>query len=91
MICSLLRSSSRPIWIPFQLDFGTIAQAQERDAALPALKAKHPLQYVDRLLATDMNICCYTAQPDDPLRIYLPDELLENSVRWFHLALPTRF
>ena len=73
--------------IPFQLDFGTIAQAQERDAALTALKAKFPLQYVDRLLATDTNVCCHTTKPDDPLRIYLPDELLENSVRWYHLAL----
>ena len=73
--------------IPFQLDFGTIAEAQGRDADLAASKAEHPLQYVDQLLATDTNICCYTAQPDDPLRIYLPDELLENSIRWYHLAL----
>ena len=62
-------------------------RAQDRDADLQMLKAEHPLQYVDRLLAPDIHVCCYTAQPDDPWRIYLLDELLENAVRWYHLAL----
>ena len=73
--------------ILFQLDFETIAQAQGRDAALNALKAQYPLKYVDHLLALNTNICCYSAKPEDSLRIYLPDELLENSIRWYHLAL----
>jgi hypothetical protein len=73
--------------IPFVLDLQTIAQAQERDADLTQLKATHPLQYVDRLLAPDVQVCCYEKQPQDSLRIYLPDELLETAVRWYHLAL----
>ena len=73
--------------IPFQLDFGTIAEAQIRDADLAAIKANNPLKFTDELLTADINICCYSAQPGDPLRIYIPDELLENSVRWYHLAL----
>jgi hypothetical protein len=77
------------VGIPFELDFQRIAAAQERDADLTALKATYPLhcQYVDRMLAPDINVCCYTAQPADPWRIYLPNELLENAVRWYHLAL----
>jgi len=73
--------------IPFVLDLQTIAQAQERDANLMQLKARHPLQYVDQLLAPDVHVCCYEKQPQDPLRIYLPDELLVTAVRWYHLAL----
>jgi transposase InsO family protein len=73
--------------IPFELDFRSIAAAQDRDAELNALKATYPLQYVDRMLAPDVNVCCYSAQPEDFWKVYLPNELLENAVRWYHLAL----
>lgn len=72
---------------PFVADYENIARAQDRDADLQALARQHPEHYVQHLLAPDVNVWCYIREPQVPWKIYLPIELVEPMVRWYHLAL----
>jgi len=73
--------------IPFVLDYRTIADAQDRDAGLQQLAQQEPERYVRQLLAPNTQVYCHIRQPNDPWKIYLPEELLDHAVRWYHLAL----
>ena len=73
--------------IPFVLDYNTIKQAQIGDARLQQLRQDHPASFADQLLAPDLQVTCYIPAPQQPWKIYLPDSLLENAIRWYHLAL----
>jgi hypothetical protein len=72
---------------PFVVDYENIADAQGRDAELAALAQQHPQKFVKQLLAPDVNVWCYIKAENAPWKIYLPNELLEPSIRWYHLAL----
>jgi transposase InsO family protein len=73
--------------VPFRMDFDTIAQAQAQDAALLAQAQTEPLRIRRRLRAPGIHIYCYSAVPGGPEKIILPDSLLKDIVRWYHLAL----
>ena len=73
--------------IPFVLDYGTIADAQTRDAELQQKAVEHPQKYVQQLLAPGTSVYCYIREPHAQWKIYLPQELMENAIRWYHLAL----
>mmetsp|Transcript_89531 Transcript_89531/g.175229 ORF Transcript_89531/g.175229 Transcript_89531/m.175229 type:complete len:1053 (-) Transcript_89531:4218-7376(-) len=71
----------------FTLDYKTIAEAQARDAELAELRAQHPAKYVQQMLAPDTMVYCFIKEPNAPWKIYLPNELLDDAVRFYHLAL----
>ena len=76
-----------PAGTPFVLDYGTIAEAQSRDASLQQLAKDQPKRYAQQLLAPGTMVFCYVPGPDVPWRIYLPQELLDKAIRWYHIAL----
>jgi Integrase zinc binding domain len=43
--------------------------------------------FQQQLLAPNTSIWCYTVDPNQRWKIYLPDALLERAIRWYHLAL----
>ena len=73
--------------IPFRMDYQTIAEAQMQDATLLQQRQTQPQKVQQRLLATVTQAYCYTATPGGPWKIYLPGNLLQDTVRWYHLAL----
>ena len=73
--------------IPFVLDYRTIREAQLRDVRLQLLRQKYPDKFVNNELGHDLVVCCYIAAPNQPWRIYLPDELLQPAVQWYHQTL----
>lgn len=73
--------------IPFVLGYDTIAAAQERDAELLEFAQTNPTTYVRQLLAPNTQVYCYIPAENAPWKIYLPDELLNAAVRWYHLSL----
>jgi hypothetical protein len=73
--------------VPFQMDYHTIAQAQMQDAALLQQSQSQPLKVIQKLLAPNTSVYCYVPSPGAPWKIYLPTGLLNNIVRWYHLAL----
>jgi hypothetical protein len=72
--------------IPFQMDFQTIAQAQSQDAALLEQSQSEPYK-VQRRNYDGTQVYCYISSPGGPSRIYLPINLLQDTVQWYHLAL----
>jgi hypothetical protein len=72
--------------LDFTLDYESIAQAQDRDAELAQLAAHQPQCYVRQMLAPNQMVYCYIPEPGAPWKIYLPNELLENTVRYYHLV-----
>ena len=48
---------------------------------------RHPQRYAQQLLAPGVNVICYMPAPNQPWKIYLPNEVLGNAIRWYHLAL----
>ena len=73
--------------IEFKLDFGSIADAQTRDARLEQLRNDHHERFARQLLAPNTQVFCHIPTPGAPWKIYLPTELLDTAVRWYHLAL----
>jgi hypothetical protein len=74
--------------LEFTFNYESIAQAQERDAGLGQLTACQPQRYVRQMLAPkNRMVYCYIPEPRAPWKIYLPNELLENAVRYYHLVL----
>jgi hypothetical protein len=72
---------------PFVLDYKVIKDAQDRDAFLQAIQSQTPDSYPEQLLAPEVHLICYIAKPDSPWKIYLPGELMDNSIHWYDLAL----
>jgi hypothetical protein len=73
--------------IPFVFDYETIADAQTRDAKLQQLAQREPMKYIRQLLAPNMHVWCYISESNVPWKIFLPNELLESAIRWYHLTL----
>jgi transposase InsO family protein len=73
--------------IPFVLDYETIADAQTRDAELQQLAQQEPTKYIRQLLAPNIHVWCYINEPNAPWKIFIPNELFEPAIRWYHLAL----
>jgi hypothetical protein len=62
--------------VPFVLDYQLIAQAQTGDAHLQELRNSTPAKFQQQLLSRNTSIWCYTVDPNQCWRIYLPDALL---------------
>ena len=76
--------------VPFELTYQQIAAAQTGDARLQHLVAQHPNRYPSQQLACNTQVRCRLNDPAAPngrWKIYLPDALLDNAIRWHHLAL----
>jgi transposase InsO family protein len=73
--------------VPFQLDFQNIAQAQTEDAGLLQERQSRPQHFQRRPYAPGVQLYCFVPTPGGAGHIYLPANLLRNSVRWYHLAL----
>ena len=76
--------------IPFVLDYERIANAQLRDARLQHLAQHNQQQFARQLLAPDTQVYCYIPNPgapDSSWKVYLPDEILQKAISWYHLAL----
>lgn len=73
---------------PFTLDYREILDAQSEDARLIALREKEPERFSTQLLAPNTELVVYTAQPNGtPWKIYLPTQMLDQAIEWYHLAL----
>jgi len=73
--------------IPFVLDYNTIREAQDVDARLQADREAKPQCYPRHLLAPGLQLLCYIGRPNDEWKIYLPSSLLDDAIKWYHLAL----
>jgi hypothetical protein len=73
--------------LDFASDYESIAQAQDWDAELAQLAARQPQRYVRQMLAPNRMVYCSIPEPGAHWKIYLPNELLENTVRYYHLVL----
>jgi RNase H-like domain found in reverse transcriptase/Reverse transcriptase (RNA-dependent DNA polymerase)/Integrase zinc binding domain len=72
---------------PFILDYKRLEAAQARDARLKMLQTKNPQSFIKQMLAQDVNIICYIPKPNEQWKLYLPDELLHETVAWYHYVL----
>jgi hypothetical protein len=73
------------------LSFSSICQQQQQDEQLLTLQVKYPEQYIYKSLDKDVDdITCYVRpgdNPDEQCHITLPQQMLEETVRWFHQAM----
>ena len=72
---------------PFALNYEYIAQAQDQDAVLIQSLASKPTQYGRYQMSPDANLICYLPGPDQPFKICIPDALLNDIIRFYHMAL----
>lgn len=73
--------------IPFVLDYETISEGQIGDARLLALRQQKPDSIANQQLAPGLHIACYIPSPNEPWKIFLPTNLLDQAIQWYHLAL----
>jgi hypothetical protein len=73
------------------LSFACICKHQQQDEQLLALQVESPDQYIYKSLDKDVDdIICYVHQGDNPdkqWRIVLPQQMLEETVKWFHQVM----
>ena len=73
------------------LSFFCICKQQQQDDQLLALQVKYPEQYIYKSLDKDVDdIICYIPpgdNPDEQWRIALPQQMLEETVKWFHQVM----
>ena len=73
------------------LSFACIRKQQQQDEQLLALQVKYPEQYIYKSLDEDVDdIICYVRQgdnPDEQWRIALPQQMLDETVKWFHQVM----
>jgi transposase InsO family protein len=73
--------------VPFQLNFEVIRQAQTQDETLRVHRQTQPTRFLQRQYAADTLLYCFIPTPGAVGKIYLPDCLVADTVRWYHLAL----
>ncbi len=72
---------------PFVLDYKRLRAVQMRDARLQSLREKYPQSFCEQMLAPQVYVTCFIPKPNEPWKIYLPDELLHETVAWYHFVL----
>ena len=75
---------------PLPVDYATIFQHQQNDAALMALVQSKPDYYHLQPFPTEnpqYNLVCYRQSVNALWRIRIPDSLLLHTVNWYHLVL----
>jgi len=73
--------------VPFVMDYQLISEKQVGDARLAKLRQDSPHKVANQLLAPDTTVACYMPSANAPWKIYLPDALLHDAIRWYHCAL----
>ena len=73
--------------VPFQMDYAMIVLNQQNDADLQDHAARSPDRVAQIQLAPNTSVYCYIPEPNAPWKVYLPRQLLNNVVRWYHLSL----
>ena len=73
------------------LSYEYIAEQQQQDEKLQALRAKYPKNYFYKRLDDDVDeILCHVKDGHDyntQWRIALPESMLDETVKWFHIVL----
>ena len=73
------------------LSYAYIREQQQADDKLLALQQKFPNKYINKCLDDDVeDIICYVKTHDDPTtqwKIALPEQMLEETVSWFHTVM----
>jgi hypothetical protein len=73
------------------LSFSCIRKQQQQDKQLLALQVKYPEQYIFKSLGEDVDDnMCYVHpgdNPDEQWRIALPQQMMEETVKWFHQVM----
>ena len=73
------------------LSYAYIREQQQADAKLLAVQQKFPNNYIYKCLDDDVDdIICYVKTYDDPTtqwKIALPEQMLEETVHWFHQVM----
>ena len=73
------------------LSFAYIREQQQADAKLLAVQLKFPSNYIYKCLDDDVeDIICYVKDHDDPTtqwKIVIPEQMLEETVAWFHQVM----
>ena len=75
---------------PLPVDYATIHQHQQNDAALVAKLTEQPQRFHLQPFPTEnpqYNLICYRQNPNAAWRIRIPDSLLAHTVNWYHLSL----
>jgi len=73
------------------LSYAYICEQQQADAKLLAVQQKFPNNYFYKCLDDDVeDIICFVKEHDDPTtqwKIALPEQMLEETVHWFHIVM----
>ncbi len=86
-----LNLSEIPDLVQNPLSFSCMRKQQQEDEQLLALQVKYPEQYIYKSLDEDVDdIICYVCPGDNPDKqwhITLPQQMLEETVEWFHQVM----
>jgi hypothetical protein len=71
------------------VSFSCICKQKQQDEQLLALQVKHPEQYIYKSLDKDVDdTICYVQPGDNPDKQWeLPQQMLEETVKWFHQVM----
>jgi len=72
---------------PFLLDYDYIAAAQTNDRELMSRLVKEPHHYNWLTVAPLLRVVAHVQHPDDNPKICIPDVLLDEYIKFYHLAL----
>jgi hypothetical protein len=73
--------------VPYTLDNPTIAQAQAGDAQLAQQRQSTPQRFEQRQVTANVSLWYYRPAGDKPWKVYLPEAIIAQSIKWYHLAL----
>ncbi len=71
--------------IPIALDYTTLAQEQLQDQYLLQRRMQHPLQFPNQQFQ-GIELIAYQASPNNPWKVCLPMQQLQEIVNWYHQA-----
>ena len=68
------------------LNYKHIHERQQTCTRLSKTRDRFPTQYADKELDAGVKITCHVnpADPDNDWKIALPDDMVEETVHWFH-------
>ena len=72
------------------LNYKYIRDNQQTCKRLEQERRRRPNMYFEKELAPDVKVICYASTPankDEFWRIALPDNILKETIEWFHIAM----
>ena len=76
-----------PDTVPYPMDYELLAQEQVQDQWLQEQRNQYPNQYQTELFPTAdgaQQLVCYRSKPNDPWKIYVPQQLVPQVTAWYH-------